>query len=150
MGAGTYPDEKVVQFINQHLVPVRLPHDRMPENVHFHVKWTPTVLLLDAEGEEHHRKVGFLSPTEFIPALLLGIGKVRFDDDRLEEALNSFKEVLARYPDSDSAPEALYYRGVCLYKMAHDPGRLKETGEELEKEYPQSEWTKRAFPYRLL
>jgi tetratricopeptide (TPR) repeat protein len=150
MGAVTYPDESVMRFINQQLVPVQLSHDQQPEAGHFHVKWTPTILVLDADGEEHHRIIGFLPSEEFMPALLLGIGKTRFDQDRIEEALNSFKELLARFGESDFAPEALYYRGVCLYKLAHDARPLKETYEELEHEYPQSEWTKRARPYRLL
>jgi tetratricopeptide (TPR) repeat protein len=150
MGAVTYPDESVVRFINEHLVPVQLLHDQEPEASHYHVKWTPTILILDEQGEEHHRILGFLPSEEFIPALLLGIGKSRFDLDRLDEALNNFKEVLTKFADSDFAPEALYYRGVCLYKLAHDARPLKEAYEELEHDYPRSEWAKRASPYRLL
>jgi outer membrane protein assembly factor BamD (BamD/ComL family) len=57
---------------------------------------------------------------------------------------------LAEYPKSDSAPEAVYLRGVCGYKSTHAPKPLKEAYERLQAQYPSSEWTKRAYPYRLL
>ena len=31
-----------------------------------------------------------------------------------------------------------------------DPKKLKEAYEKLQEEYPNSEWTKRAYPYRLI
>ena len=66
------------------------------------------------------------------------------------EAISAREELLAKYPRSDSAPEAIYIRGVSRYKSTHDAKPLKEAYERLQQEYPTSEWTERASPYRLL
>ena len=150
MDAVTYPDSKVVSFINENLIPLQVQFDAQPLASDFNITWTPTLITLDAEGREHHRTVGFLAPDELIPSLLLGMGKSCFENERFEEALSYLEKILADYPKSDSAPEAHYLRGVCRYKSTHDPKPLKEAYEKLREEYPMSEWTKRAYPYRLL
>jgi len=150
MGAVTYPNEKVADFVEKHMVPVQVIFDAQPLATDFKVKWTPTVITLDEEGNEHHRTVGFLSPEEFIPSLMLGIGKAHFDREKFEPAMALFDGLLKDYPQSDAAPEAVYLRGVSQYKSTHSAKPLKEAYERLHTEYPSSEWTKRAQPYRLL
>jgi tetratricopeptide (TPR) repeat protein len=150
MGAVTYPSEKVAEFVEKHMVPIQVLFDAQPLATDFKVKWTPTVITLDEEGTEHHRTVGFLSPEEFIPSLMLGIGKAHFDREKFEEALALFDRLLKDYPKSDAAPEAVYLRGVAQYKSSHSAKPLKDAYERLQAEYPSSEWTKRAQPYRLL
>ncbi len=150
MGAVTYPKENVVEFIQKNFIPVQVLFNVQPLASNFQIKWTPSILTLDSDGKEHHRTVGFLSPEELIPSLQLGIAKIEFDQDRYQEALSGLEKVLADYPKSDSAPEAIYLRGVCRYKATHKPQPLKEAYEQLQARYPASEWTKRAFPYRLL
>jgi hypothetical protein len=63
---------------------------------------------------------------------------------------NILEKLLAEYPTSDSAAEAIYLQGVSRYKKTHEAKPLKEAYERLLKDYPSSEWTKRASPYRLL
>jgi len=150
MGAVTYPDDRVVNFISENMVPLRIQFDAKPFAGDFNIKWTPTIITLDSEGNEHHRTIGFLAPEELIPSLLLGMAKVHFDADKFDDALTSLGKILSDYPNSDSAPEAIYLRGVSLYKSTDDPKPLKEAYEKLRDEYPKSEWTKRAYPYRLL
>jgi len=150
MGAVTYPDTKVIGFISENMIPLQVLFDAQPLSTDFNIKWTPTLITLDSEGKEHHRTVGFLSPDELIPSLLLGIGKSYFETDRFEEAIESLERLLREHPNSDAAPEAIYLRGVCRYKSTNDPKPLKEAYEQLKAEYPASEWTKRAYPYRLL
>jgi thioredoxin-related protein len=150
MGAVTYPDPKVVQFIRDHLIPIQVLFDAQPISTEFNIKWTPTVITLDAEGKEHHRTVGFLPPEEFIPSLMLGIAKSYFDREKFGEALSMLDKILKDSPRSDSAPEAAYLQGVSKYKSTHDPKALKAAYEKLQAEYPSSEWTKRAYPYRLI
>ncbi len=116
----------------------------------FNVKWTPTVIILDATGDEHHRFVGFLPAEDFISQLLLARGKAEFDLDEYEEAVQCFQEVLVRCPKTDAAPEARYYLGVAKYKASHDPKELKTNFEILQKDYPGSEWTKKAQVYALI
>ncbi len=150
MDAVTYPTPAVVSFLNARVIPVRVPYNHQPLSERFQVKWTPTLVTLDVEGNEHHRSVGFLAPEELIPSLLLGSAKTAFDLDRWPDAISSLEDLIREYPRSDSAPEAIYLYGVSRYKSTHDPKPLKEAYEKLKEEYPASEWTKRAYPYRLL
>lgn len=150
MGAVTFPDTRVITFINQNVVPIRLPHDHKPLADQFQIKWTPALVTLDTEGKEHHRTVGFLSPEELIPSLLLGKAKIDFDHENFAKAVVTLEDLLKDYPKSTAAPEAIFLRGVCLYKSTHNPKALKEIYDKLSKDYPDNEWTKRASPYRLI
>jgi hypothetical protein len=150
MDAVTYPDSGVTSFINQHMIPVRVAFDAEPHAKDFNVKWTPTIVTLDSRGREHHRTLGFLAPEDLIASLLLGMGKVHFDADKFDDALVNLDKVTADYPKSNSAPEAIFFGGVSGYKSSQDPKKLKEAYERLETEYPDSEWTQRAYPYRLI
>jgi len=150
MDTVTYPEGKVVGFIEENFIPLRIPSDSKPHAEKYNVKWTPTLVTLSPEGQEHHRTVGFLGPEELIPSLLLGLGKYHFENDRFDEALARLEQLLGGYGISGSAPEALFLVGVCSYKRSHDPKPLKVAYEKLTAAFPDSEWTKRAYPYRLL
>jgi hypothetical protein len=150
MDAVTYPERGVISFINEMVVPVRVPHNHETLASKFAVKWTPTLVTLDSEGIEHYRTVGFLDPGELIPSLLLGKGKVDFDRDNFEAAIRAFSSVINDYPASDSTPEAVFLLGVSRYKNTHDPKALKDAYERLGAGYSDSVWAKRASPYRLL
>jgi thioredoxin-related protein len=110
----------------------------------FRVQWTPTLVLLDGEGEEHHRTVGFLAPEELLPALRLGIGKSHFDHEQYTEAEKILQQLLTEHPKSDSSAEAAYYLGVSRYKRTRNADELKKTIHHLQQDFPQSEWAKRA------
>jgi outer membrane protein assembly factor BamD (BamD/ComL family) len=116
----------------------------------FGVKWTPTIIILDLNGNEHHRFIGYLPPEDFIAQIILGKGKVEFDLDNYEQSMQCFQEILVRYPKGDTAPEAQYYLGVAKYKASHNPKELKLGFEVLQRNYPNSEWTKKAQVYRLI
>ncbi len=150
MDAVTYPDDRVTDFIQNTLIPLRISFNAQPFASQFNLKWTPTLIVLDSLGKEHQRTVGFLPPEELIPSLLLGIAKSHFDQERFNEALSMLEKIISDHPGSGSAPEAIYLRGVCGYKNTHNPKPLKEAFEYLQTHYPSSEWTKRAYPYRLL
>lgn len=150
MDTVTYPESKVARFIEENFIPLRIPSDSKPYPEKFKIKWTPALIVLGPDGEEHHRTVGFLGPEELIPSLLLGLGKYHFDHDRFDPALSGLEHLLADYGRSASAPEAVFLRGVCGYKQSHDPKPLKAAYERLQADFPASEWTKRAYPYRLL
>ena len=81
---------------------------------------------------------------------MLGRGKAEFDLDHFDKAVQCFQEILTRYPKADGAPEAGYYLGVARYKASHDPKELKKGLEILKRDYPGSEWTKRAQVYALI
>jgi TolA-binding protein len=80
----------------------------------------------------------------------LGIAKTYYELRQFDPAIQCLEKIINTYPQSFAAPEAIYYRAVCGVKTVHDIDGLKKAFERLSKEYPQSEWAKRAFPYRLL
>jgi len=150
MDAVTYPDQKVAAFIEEEIIPLRVPSDAIPLANDFNVCWTPTLVVLDIAGKEHYRTVGFIPPEELIPSLLLGMGKACFDLDELNPAIEDFNRIIGEYSKSPYAPEAVYLRGVSLYKDTHQVQHLKELYGKLRDEYAQSVWATRALPYRLL
>jgi tetratricopeptide (TPR) repeat protein len=150
MDAVTYPHQSVVAFVERNLVPLRVASDAQPLASDFAITWTPTIVILDHQGKEHHRTVGFFDAEALIPSLLLGLGKVGYDSNRFKEALGYLEKLLAEFPESDSAPEAIFLTGVSRYKSTSNPLPLKEAYEQLQKTYPASTWTKRAYPYRLI
>jgi len=149
MGTVTYPDLKVVEFVEENLIPLQLQADsEIAED--FIIRWTPTLIILDTNSKEHSRTIGYIAPEEFIPAILLGIAKMHFDLRQFESAIQCLEKIVSAYPWSFAAPEAVYYRAVCGYKTTHEAGPLKKAYEDIAKEYPYNEWVKRALPYRLL
>lgn len=150
MDAVTYPNPSVIEFVQKRMIPLLVAYNAQPLAKDFNIQWTPTLITLDLDGKEHHRTIGFLPPQELIPSQMLGIAKCHFDAERFEEAIGILDKLLAEYPQSDSAAEAIYLHGVSRYKNTHQAKALKEAYERLQKDYPASEWTKRASPYQLL
>lgn len=150
MDAVAYPDPAVITFINDNLVPLRIPADDAKLGPRYKVKWTPTLLILDADGVEHYRTLGFYPPQELIPSLLLGMGKAKFNVPDRSAACNCFEKILAGYPASSLAPEAVFLNGVSRYIETHDVTNLTGIYDRLATEYPESPWLTRADPYRLL
>lgn len=150
MDAVAYIDSAVVNFLNERVVPVRLQADDPVLGPKFKVKWTPTLLILDAEGEEHHRTLGFYPPEELIPSILLGMGKAKFNQPDRPMASRYFEMIISDYPDSLMAPEAIYMNGVSRYIETHDVTNLLNIYDRLAEEYPESPWLTRADPYRYL
>lgn len=147
MDAVTYPDAEVNRFINAEMIPVRVRSNSEPLATNFNVRWTPTLVTLDPEGHEHHRTVGYLTPEDLIPSLMLGIAKWRFDEKQFDLAEKGLESVLQKYPKSDAAPEALYLQGVSCYKQSNNLADMKKAYQELVARYPESDWARRAQPY---
>ena len=82
----------------------------------FNVNWTPTMIVLDADGNEVHREVGFLAPEEFISTFMVGKGKYYFNAEAHPEAQGMFDEALREYPNSDAAAEAIFFLGFHAIK----------------------------------
>ncbi len=150
MGAVTYPSEAVAKFVDFNFIPVQVQVTDTALMQKYAVSWTPTILVLDADGKEHYRSVGFLTPEEFIPTFQVGKGRYYLDTDQFPEARGMFEEVISQSPQANAVPEAIFFLGVTRYKHTHDPKPLREAYELLTAKYPQSDWTKRAEPYKLI
>ncbi|HEU0022110.1 MAG TPA: thioredoxin fold domain-containing protein [Dehalococcoidia bacterium] len=151
MDAVTYSNQRVIREVNNRTVPLRVHHKTEPLATEFNIRWTPTLIVLDGDGREHHRTVGYLPPEEFISWLLLGTAKSHFDREELGPALELLDELLTKHSESDSAPEAIYLRGVSRYQLGEDHSDLsamREAYEQLDAKFPGNEWTKRATVYQ--
>jgi len=150
MDAVAYIDPAVISFVNDNLIPMRLPAADPVLGPRYKVKWTPTLLILDGEGVEQYRTLGFYPPDDLVPSLLLGMGKAKFDLPDRPAACDCFGKILVDYPDSSLAAEAVYLNGVANFIESHDVTNLIGIYDRLAAEYPSSPWLTRAAPYRLL
>jgi hypothetical protein len=148
MDTATYPDKAVIRFIQENMIPVKILHDQQPLAGRFHVKWTPTLIVLDPQENEVYHNEGFLGPRDLIPALMLVTGKAHVDSGHYAEAIDTFNRLAAAHPKSEEAPEAIYYSGVARFKMTKDTKALREAYQALEAQYPNSSWKRKAEPYR--
>lgn len=144
-----WPDPRVEQLVAAHFVPERVhvreqadEFRRLGERYGAH--WTPTTLVLSPDGQERHRIEGFLPADDFLAQLSLGLGRVDFDEGRYDVAERRFRGVVERHPDSDAAPEAIYWAGVARYKATGDAADLAGTARALAQRYPGSTWAKKA------
>lgn len=110
----------------------------------YDAQWTPTTLILDPEGQEQHRIEGFLPAEEFLAQLMLGLGHSAFHQQEWAEAEAWFRQVVERFEQSDSAPEALYWAGVARYKGSGDGGALAETARVFSRRWGDTSWAKKA------
>lgn len=110
----------------------------------FDVLWTPTVLILDANGIERARNEGYLPNSEFRAQLEMGLARIAFMHKQWAEAERRYTEVAERYPNTSAAPEAIYWKGVSRYKATNDHSALSAVAEELKEKYQESVWTLKA------
>ena len=148
-----YPDERVVRLVTFEFVPIRV-HVRDPDDVYsrvsqrLNVQWTPTVLILDEDGIERHRVEGFLPVDDFLAHLKLGLARIAFQRGAFDEAERRFLQVVNEHPQSEPAPEALYWIGVSRYKGKGDASALAETARAFSTRYTDSAWAKKASVWR--
>lgn len=144
-----WPDARVERFVAESFIPVRV-HVREQAQAfqqlgkRYGVDWTPTTLVLSADGQEQHRIEGFLPTDDFLAALAVGLGRVDFARGNYGSAEHRFREVLARHPASDAAPEAMYWAGVARYKETNEPQALQQTAAAFRDRYQNSTWAKKA------
>ena len=144
-----WPDERVARFVNDNFLAARVHVRQNPEafkqySERYKAPWTPTILLLDADGVEHHRIEGFLPTDDFLAQLMLGRARIAFDQAHWAEAERWFREIVEQLPNSDAAPEALYWAGVAPYKATGNPVSLKATGQAFKGRYQDTPWAKKA------
>jgi len=153
MNTGPYSDEKVQRFLEERFIPVRSEcfwDNPTPLMEKFAIKWTPTFLVHDPGGKEHHRFVGFVPVDDLFAQLGLGVGKIFYDTDRMEEAIGHFQTVIELHPGAGATPEAVFLRGVAEYKHTKDAKALRRAYDVLTARYPASEWARRAAPYSAI
>ena len=146
MDAVTYPQDKVALFINDHFVPVKIHTDDHPELTDkYRVPWTPTYIILGADGTEHYRETGYLPPKDFLAHMNLALGRAAFEERDFAAAAGFFQAVADDYGESEAVPEALYFLGVCKNRMKGGTSDdRKAIWKRLLGEHPKSDWAKKA------
>ena len=64
-------------------------------------------------------------------------------ENKWKEALDVFRQLVARFPDGLNAPEAQYHVGLCLQQLGDQQGAIDAWGET-QKRYPDSPWATHA------
>ena len=149
MDAVTYSSEVVVNFIKENLIPFRVDESEASFYDEFNSIWTPAQFVLDYNGHEIQKKIGFWESDDFLAYMLLGIAKVRLSNNEFDTAHVQINRIFDQFPDSDAMPEAIYFSGVIRFKEKKDYSELKDVYEKLLRDYPESGWTRRAAPFKL-
>jgi Tetratricopeptide repeat len=140
-----YPDPRVERFINDNFVPARFHVKTHPEAMgRFKVDWTPTILILDPDGNERHRIEGFLPNDDFLAQLHLGLAQVAFKAGKFEQAAEHYDRVVRDFSGTEAAPEAQYWAGVSRYKATGSGDALKATADAFKARYGDTAWGKKA------
>ncbi|MGV3722880.1 MAG: hypothetical protein ACO1SX_18430 [Actinomycetota bacterium] len=146
MGAVTYPNPEVEQYLTQHFIPTQFNVVEQPEAMsRFNTPWTPTLIVLDADGKEHRRSQGYLDPKRLVAELSLA---------RLQAAIVRQGVQLARQLSEETRrltagdpvrePETLYWSSVAAYKASNDANNLVQGWNQLLDEFPESDWARKA------
>src|SRR5262245_20645677 len=145
MDTVTYPDNRVASYVSQHFIPTKVHVKEKPDiAAAYDVIWTPNVVVSDDAGKAHYRIEGYLPPEDFTAQLALAMGRYQLERQQFSRAIHHFDEVAQRHRGTDAGAQALYWLGVANYKNSKDPAQLRPSWERLTKEYPNSEWSKRA------
>jgi hypothetical protein len=144
-----YPSERVSRFVTENFIPVRVHvRDQADEfrrlGDRYGVQWTPGILVLDPDGAERHRVEGFLPAEDLIAQLTLGLGRAAFQRGDWADAEQRFRTVTERHPETEAAPEAMYWAGVARHKAGNAPDALAETARAIAERYPDSAWARKA------
>lgn len=140
-----YPNEEITNYVSSNFLPVKIHIKEQPAVFErFRVQWTPTLLVVDQDGVERHRFEGFLPVQDFKLQLALGLAHTAFGRKEWAGAESRYRDLVQRFPDSESAPEALYWAGVSKYKASGEPSALSETARQFQQRYPGSSWAKKA------
>ena len=144
-----YTDPRVAAFINEHFIPLRFhvrhqADDYKRLGARFAAQWTPTILVVDDTGTERHRIEGFLPADDFLAQLTLGLAHAAFAQGNFAESERWYRAAADRYPNSEAAPEGLYWAGVSKYKATGDAAPLAETATHFSTRYQGTSWAKKA------
>ena len=146
MGAVTYPNAEVEQYIGEHFVPVQFNVVEQPDVMQrFNTPWTPTLIVQDADGKEHRRSQGFLDAKRMLAELALARLQAAIDrqDFALAARLTGDAQKLTA-GDAEREPEALYWSSVAAYKASGEASNLLQGWNRLLDQFPQSDWAKKA------
>ena len=81
---------------------------------------------------------------DLLAQLELGLGHAAFARQQWAEAEQHYRQVIAQFPKTEAAPEALYWAGVAKYKATNDPAALRDTAQQFKQRYAGTSWATKA------
>lgn len=151
MGAVTYSNEEVRDYVGLRFAPVQLDIVEEPGwKERFNSNWTPTLIVEDVEGREHRRSQGYLDARRFLAEMSLAYLKDALNRGDFGTALSRKDEALAMTKgDSEREPEARYWAAVANYRGNEQPNdNLSGGWLPLMEAFPESDWAKKASVIR--
>jgi hypothetical protein len=101
-------------------------------------------MFITPKGAEARRMVGYIPPDDMMVNLLLGAGQAQLAQKHGPQGLELIERAVREFPDSQLAPEALFWFGVAGYKAKGTKEDLLGPWNQLRQKFPNSEWWTRA------
>jgi hypothetical protein len=131
--------------LNEYFIPVQVDVEKYKDlMVTFRVFWTPNINVIDPSEILYYHVEGWLPPSEYAAMLMVARGQYFLKHKRYGEAKDIFQKVWDKFPQSDFAPEALYYLGVSGYMDSHKVEDLSRGWQILQRYHPRSTWAIRS------
>ena len=106
------------------------------------------MLVTDPKGNERSRLEGYLPKDEFRVSLEMALARVAVMRKDWADAERRYKSVVENSPDSQFAPEAVYWRGVSRYKATNDHEALGEVAKIFGQKYRDSIQALKSQPWQ--
>ena len=102
---------------------------------------------MDSDSVERYRIEGYLPKDWFRARLEMATARINFMKKKFADAEENYVRIIEQHGDTSVAAEAMYWRGVCHYKVTNDHAVLGEVAKELGAKYPEDEWTLKSLPW---
>ena len=102
-------------------------------------RWTPTFIFMDAQERQAHRFMGYHPPAEFVAQVQLARGHAGFAFGDTAGGLAALEAVEA----PEFKPEAMYWAGVCRFKLEKSTQPIYDACREIVEKYPDHFWAKK-------
>ncbi len=125
--------------IDARFLPVKLiSTDARALTRRYAVRWLPAFLMLDGEGQAHHKVIGFLPPADMRAELAFGAGMCAIARKDYDAACAAFSGLREAQPDAPQVPEALFWWGVTRVRQTSDFAEAMKVWTILQDEHPES------------
>ena len=146
MDTVTYPTPEVVEVLNRDFVCFSVnTGDSGKEGralqAEYRLLWQPGFVFFDPGGFELRRFVGFRPAARFLAELSFVTAMTAVYRRRYERAEQGFLHAAALAPGCSTAAEALYWRGIVVYRRSGgDREQLRSAWLEVRDHDPESSW----------
>jgi hypothetical protein len=106
----------------------------------FPIVWTPKLVVLTRHGDIVREMDGFTPPQALMPELVIAQGLAELRLGRPVRARDYFRSVEADFPQAVAGAEAVYWAGVCEFRISGEKAPVFEVWREIVARHPDSPW----------